>query len=55
LTGCAGLAGSGTTETERAICRELRRDLPTWSQHDTPETLASGARFVAVFQAVCPG
>lgn len=40
--------------TERTICRELRADLPTWSSRDTPETLASGARFVAVFEAVCP-
>ena len=50
LTGCAALGGS---ETERAICRELARDLPTYSQQDTPDTLASGARFVEVFNAVC--
>jgi hypothetical protein len=50
LTGCQPLAGSAT---EATICRELRADLPTYSRADTPDTLASGARFVAVFQAVC--
>jgi len=50
LSGCANLAGS---ETSATICRELARDLPTYSRSDTPETLASGARFVAVFEAVC--
>lgn len=50
LTGCVRPGGS---ETEQTICRELRRDLPTWSQRDTPETLASGARFVVTFEAVC--
>lgn len=43
----------GASETERTICRELRADLPTWSRRDTPETLAAGARFVDVFEAVC--
>lgn len=51
LTGCAGLASSATSDT---ICRELARDLPTYSRNDTPETLASGARFVGIFKAVCP-
>ena len=50
LTGCQPLAGSATSNT---ICRELRADLPTYSRADTPDTLASGARFVAVFHAVC--
>lgn len=44
----------GGSETERSICRELRRDLPTWSRSDTVESLTSGARFVAVFDAICP-
>jgi hypothetical protein len=35
------------------ICRELERDLPTYSKKDTPETLESGARFLDVFYAVC--
>lgn len=52
LPSCAKPVVSGT---ERTTCRELRRDLPTWSRRDTPETLASGARFIAVFEAVCPG
>ncbi|MDV7402584.1 hypothetical protein RZS08_64780 [Arthrospira platensis SPKY1] len=50
LTGCSVPGGSAT---EAAFCRELRADLPTYSRADTPETLASGARFVAVFEAVC--
>lgn len=50
LTSCSA---PGVSETERAICRELRRDLPTWSRADTPETLESGARFIRVFEAVC--
>lgn len=39
--------------TSDTICAELRRDLPTYSQNDTRGTLESGARFVAVFDAVC--
>ena len=50
LTGCSM---PGASATSNAICRELRADLPTYSRADTPDTLASGARFVAVFQAVC--
>jgi hypothetical protein len=51
LSSCESTTGSATSD---AICRELRMDLPTFSRQDTPETLASGARFVAVFEAVCP-
>jgi hypothetical protein len=43
----------GGSVTEGTICRELRRDLPTYSKDDTPETLASGAQFLDVFGAVC--
>lgn len=50
LTGCAAM---GSSETERTICRELRRDLPSYSSQDTPETLEIGARFLDVFEAVC--
>lgn len=50
-SGCTKPVVSGT---ERTACRELRADLPTWSRRDTAETLASGARFIAVFDAVCP-
>lgn len=50
LTGCAGTTGS---ETSRSICRELSRDLPTYSIDDTAETLLAGARFMDVFVAVC--
>jgi hypothetical protein len=51
LQGCAKPVAS---ETSAAICRELRLSLPSWSSRDTPETLASGARFIAVFEAACP-
>lgn len=54
LTGCIKPDASATTETERTICRELRRDLPSYSRRDTTETLESGARFISVFDAVCP-
>ena len=51
LSGCSSTSGS---ETYRSVCRELERDLPTYSVKDTQETLASGARFLDVFYAVCP-
>jgi len=51
LSGCQNTGGYAT---ERSICRELARDLPTYSTKDTPETLESGARFIDVFYAVCP-
>lgn len=50
-SGCARPDGSAT---EHTICRELRADLPSWSRRDTAQTLASGARLIAVFEAVCP-
>lgn len=50
LTACSV---PGVSATERTICRELRADLPTYSRRDKPETLASGAHFVDVFEAVC--
>lgn len=53
------LSGCGSTtqyaETERSICRELARDLPTYSTKDTELTLEQGARFIEVFYAVCGG
>jgi hypothetical protein len=52
LSGCQNTGGY--VQTERSICRELARDLPTYSTKDTPETLKSGARFIDVFNAVCP-
>jgi len=50
LNGCQNLRSS---ETSRAICRELERDLPTYSVKDTPQTLESGAKFIELFNAVC--
>lgn len=49
-TGCASVAGS---ETERTICRELRRELPTLSSKDTQRTKEEADRFFEVFEAVC--
>ena len=46
-------ATPGGSETERAICRELRAALPTWSARDTAQSKDEGARFVAVFEAAC--
>lgn len=51
LSGCLR---ADTSETERTLCRELRRDMPNYSRTDTAETLESGARFIDVFNAVCP-
>jgi len=50
LSACGSTKG---LETSSTICRELERDLPTYSTKDTPETLESGARFLDVFYAVC--
>ena len=52
LSGCQNTGGY--VQTERSICRELARDLPTYSTKDTTKTLESGARFIDVFYAVCP-
>ena len=49
----ASCATQKSSETERSICRELARDLPSYSLKDTPETLIEGARFMRVFEAVC--
>ncbi len=51
-SGCAVSTGSATSE---AICDELARDLPTYSTRDTEETKRQGARFLAVFDAICAG
>jgi hypothetical protein len=50
LSGCVSTQNS---ETTRTICRELERDLPTYSIKDTPQTLEAGANFLDVFYAVC--
>jgi hypothetical protein len=50
LSGCAA---PHALETSRTVCRELARDLPTYSVKDTPETLEAGARFIDIFSAVC--
>jgi hypothetical protein len=53
MTLLSGCANTNASATERTICRELARDLPSYSRSDTPDTLASGARFLDVFAAVC--
>lgn len=53
MTGCATKGGLGT-ETEETICRELRRELPSFSSRDTEQTKEEGDRFLTVFEAVCP-
>lgn len=53
LTSACGNAGN-YGETERSICRELRRELPTYSAKDTEQSKLEGERFFAVFDAVCP-
>ena len=50
-TSCTTSAGS---ETEATICRELSRELPTYSRRDTAETKAQGVRFLTTYSAVCP-
>lgn len=52
LSACATPGGS---ETEAAICRELRAALPSWSAEDSVQSLEEGARFVAVFEGACGG
>ena len=51
-TACAKKGGLGT-ETEDTICRELRRELPSYSSKDTTQTKEDGDRFLTVFNAVC--
>ena len=51
LNGCASVATFG--QTEATICRELRRDLPSYSARDTQATLDAGAKFIEIFEAVC--
>lgn len=54
-SGCITIQAAETSETERALCRELRRDLPTFSSKDTKETQVSIARFSDVFESVFKG
>lgn len=51
MTGCVSTGGS---ETERTLCRELKRDLPTASSADTEQTKQELADFLDVFHGVCP-
>jgi hypothetical protein len=55
IAALSGCASTGVSETERTICRELRMDLPSFSTNDTAQTMAEAARFLDVFEAVCPG
>ena len=53
LTLTSGCATTGGSETETAICDELRASLPSWSRLDTEQSKAEGAAFLDVFEAVC--
>ena len=53
LTLTSGCTATGGSETEAAICDELRASLPTWSRRDTEQSKAEGAAFLDVFEAVC--
>lgn len=53
LTLTSACATTGGSETEAAICDELRASLPTWSRRDTDQSRAEGAAFLDVFEAVC--
>ena len=53
LTLTSACASTGGSETEAAICDELRASLPTWSRRDTEQSKAEGAAFLDVFEAVC--
>ena len=48
LSGC-----SAAGPVPDATCDALDQYLPTWSADDTEETLASGARFLDVYVAIC--
>jgi hypothetical protein len=48
----SGCVTSGSSETEAAICRELR-PIPTMEAADTERTKVEGADFGARFKAVC--
>lgn len=53
LTLTSACATTGGSETERAICDELRASLPSWSGGDTVQSRTEGADFLDVFEAVC--
>ena len=53
LTLTSGCAITGGSETEAAICDELKASLPTWSRRDTEQSKAEGAAFLDVFNAIC--
>ena len=52
-TSCASTTGGGT-RTEEQLCTELRRALPTWAAGDTERSRREGARFLTVFDSLCP-
>ena len=49
----ASCAPTGSFET-KAVCQELRVDLPSWSTRDTTQSREEGARFLLTFDSVCP-
>lgn len=56
LTGCGvkGFSAPIQNRTAEAICQELEKDLPTYHEDDTPQTLEQGGNFLlGTFPAVC--
>ena len=59
LTTACGRMGGSETDTpvasvsERTVCAELARRLPSWSRDDTEQSRIEGARFIDTFHAVC--
>ena len=51
-TGCGS---TNVSATEEAICGVLGAHLPTWSTQDTEQSKREGAKFLDVFDEVCPG
>ena len=47
------VTGPGAGPVSDATCDALDQYLPTWSADDTEETLASGDRFLDVYEEVC--
>lgn len=54
MSSCASMGASGTGIEAAAVCREVRRALPTWSRLDTARSREEAATFLAVLDAACP-
>jgi hypothetical protein len=52
-TGCAITLPTGPSETEAALCRELRAGLPTFEDGDSRRTKIEVAGFRDLFDKIC--